>query len=532
MLNLLISGLDIVSLALLFVVIRFYAPRSEALPHFLLPGFSLPPHSLWPGVLLLLFFAGKSWGGYAVYKMQYRFAHGVSSRLSETGLLQYMEGRYTDHVNNDAAVFVRKIVYVPTEFAQFILLGTQQLLTEAALVLLSVAALLLYSPRLLAIVSLTLLPAIVLLSYITRKRLAGIRKNIKTVNEQALQYLHESLAGFVESNLYNKNDFFIGRYAAAQRTVGSYIANMQITQGIPSRFFELFAVLGLFILIVALNIGAAGSTTDIITLGAFIAAAYKIIPGISRIINLAAQVHTYEYTVKELAAQAAHTNPPSLPAVAGKLETVELSNLHFAYNGSPLFSGFNLALQRGAFTGISGYSGRGKTTLLNLLLGFLTPQSGEVLLNGKKVTAAERKAWWNNIAYVKQEPFLVHDSVLNNIVLFDRQYNREKLNQVLEITALKEIIDRFPEGLEKLVTENGRNISGGQRQRIAIARALYKDADLILLDEPFNELDEASETRLLQHFKQLADSGKMVIFITHSSKSLDYCNSIVHLNEA
>ena len=95
---------------------------------------------------------------------------------------------------------------------------------------------------------------------------------------------------------------------------------------------------------------------------------------------------------------------------------------------------------------------------------------------------------------------------------------------------LEALIGQFAEGLKKVVSENGKNISGGQRQRIAIARALYKDADLIILDEPFNELDEASSILLLHYFKAMAEEGKMIILITHEQKSLSSCNKIISLN--
>jgi ABC-type bacteriocin/lantibiotic exporter with double-glycine peptidase domain len=93
------------------------------------------------------------------------------------------------------------------------------------------------------------------------------------------------------------------------------------------------------------------------------------------------------------------------------------------------------------------------------------------------------------------------------------------------------MIEKFTDGLDKIITENGKNISGGQQQRIALARAVYKNAELILLDEPFNELDEDSSTLLLEHFRELSKKGKTVIMITHDKQSLSYCNKIVSLDE-
>ena len=110
-------------------------------------------------------------------------------------------------------------------------------------------------------------------------------------------------------------------------------------------------------------------------------------------------------------------------------------------------------------------------------------------------------------------------------------YDREKLAYAIRTSGLNELILSSTEGLNKIITENGKNISGGQQQRIAIARALYKNAEVILLDEPFNELDETSAISILSHLKELAGSGKIVILVTHDKLSLSYCNKIISLDE-
>ena len=189
-----------------------------------------------------------------------------------------------------------------------------------------------------------------------------------------------------------------------------------------------------------------------------------------------------------------------------------------------------MSVKKGDFVGITGVSGRGKTTILNLILGFLTPISGKILVNHILVSPSEFKKYWPGISYVRQQSFLIHDSILRNITLQENNYDGEKLKHVLEISGLHDLIDSTPEGLKKMVAENGKNISGGQQQRINIARALYKDADLILLDEPFNELDESSGIFLVKYFNDLASLGKIVIMITHDSKNLSYCNKIVSLD--
>jgi ABC-type bacteriocin/lantibiotic exporter with double-glycine peptidase domain len=124
---------------------------------------------------------------------------------------------------------------------------------------------------------------------------------------------------------------------------------------------------------------------------------------------------------------------------------------------------------------------------------------------------------------------MAYDSILKNITLFENGYDLKKINNIIDVTGLKTLIDRLPEGIEKIITEDGKNISGGQRQRIAIARALYKDADVIILDEPFNELDELSELAMLHYFKELSEAGKIVILITHNTASFTFCNDVITL---
>jgi ABC-type bacteriocin/lantibiotic exporter with double-glycine peptidase domain len=138
--------------------------------------------------------------------------------------------------------------------------------------------------------------------------------------------------------------------------------------------------------------------------------------------------------------------------------------------------------------------------------------------------------YWPFVSYVRQQSFFIYDTIKKNIT-FEEDPHINNLTYALEVSGLHELIESFPEGSEKIITENGKNISGGQQQRIAIARAVYKDADLIILDEPFNELDEASELKILGHFIEMTKQGKIVILVTHNRKILSHCTKIISLDE-
>jgi ABC-type transport system involved in cytochrome bd biosynthesis fused ATPase/permease subunit len=135
------------------------------------------------------------------------------------------------------------------------------------------------------------------------------------------------------------------------------------------------------------------------------------------------------------------------------------------------------------------------------------------------------------VAYARQHAYLIHDSLLKNITLEDTGYDERRLKEALQATALDELAGRLSGGLDHLISEEGKNISGGQRKRICIARALYKDAGLLILDEPFSELDQSSSHRILVYLRQLAAQGKIILLITHATANLCFCNKIISLDE-
>ncbi|HKP32394.1 MAG TPA: ABC transporter ATP-binding protein, partial [Chitinophagaceae bacterium] len=360
-----------------------------------------PGSAQWLYIFFALF-SVKSLAGFLIHQSQYKFVYNVASRISEMNLLRYLEGKYADFVNTDSSVQVRKISQQPIEFAHYVLSALQLMLTECVLIVLSVTAIIIYDAKLFLILLTVLIPAMVIIALVIRKRLKAVRLNVKTSGEKALQYLNESLAGFIESNIYEKHDFFLDRYSSKQKELNQFLAGLQITQGMPSRLIEVFAVLGIVVL-VSLN------GVDIIKAGAFLAAAYKIIPGVVKLFNLSAQVRTYEFSVPLCI-----SSVKNFTAEGAEINSIALHNVSFKYKSDFVLKDFNFSITKGEFVGISGISGKGKTTLINMILGFVNPHEGEIAFNNVSLNG-ERKSFWKSIAYVKQSPFLIHDSIQNNI---------------------------------------------------------------------------------------------------------------------
>jgi ABC-type multidrug transport system fused ATPase/permease subunit len=541
--NLVVSVLDIGFLGCLLFIAQLYSGSTGRKISFL-PTWLSDPASLWPIVFFFLLFAAKNWLSFLVFKAQRRFRYQVALRISHQNLLRYFEGSYNDYVHIDSSVHFARVNLQPTEFSEHIMEGLQEILTEWTLIVLTIVAILFFNAKLFLLLLLLLFPPVIIAAWITRKQILAAKANIAGGRRMSWQRLEESIAAFVEANLYDKKKFFAGRYHRSQREQSKHLSALQTVQGVPTRLAEVFAVFGLLALIAIAMAGGHGQAAGFVTLGAFLAAAYKIIPGVARILNLNGQMRAYAYTLDDLM-QGRRTGTETQPME--KITSISLQKITFRYDKRYILQDINLEIEAGCFLGIEGRSGQGKTTLLHLLLGFLLPEKGEVRYNGKILDADTREHYWRNIAYVKQQPLILQDTLRTNITLDERGKEDERgiqdergiheergekdLELALAISGLDQVADRLPGGLEARIAENGRNISGGQRQRIAIARALYKNPDVYILDEPFSELDEASEERMLEHFRQLSREGKIVILITHHKKSLSWCTSRISLHD-
>jgi ABC-type bacteriocin/lantibiotic exporter with double-glycine peptidase domain len=201
-----------------------------------------------------------------------------------------------------------------------------------------------------------------------------------------------------------------------------------------------------------------------------------------------------------------------------------ISNLSFKYQNRNdyLLKNINYKKKLPIFLGILGPSGSGKSTLIDLIMGLVKPTNGGVYINNKNVFSLGKR-WMSNISYVGQNIFLLDDSIKNNITFGEEEFDQELFSKVIKVVKLDKFIKSLPEKEFSIIGENGKFVSGGQVQRIAIARALYKNKPILILDEATNSIDLNTEKKIISNIKKLNKS--IFIFITHQMSSYGKKNS-------
>lgn len=209
-------------------------------------------------------------------------------------------------------------------------------------------------------------------------------------------------------------------------------------------------------------------------------------------------------------------------------KNIQLTNLNFSYPSvdKNVINDLNLNIKNNTTVALVGHSGSGKTTLVDLILGVLKPTSGKILVDETEINNSSVRDWQKVIGYIPQHIFLFDDTIRNNIILDkSRKYDTEKLNRILKMSGLTEFVEQAKDGVDTIVGDKGVKLSGGQRQRIGIARALYKEPALLIMDEGTSALDGITEDKVMSSIYEL--SGKItIIIIAHRLTTIKDCDVI------
>jgi ATP-binding cassette, subfamily B, bacterial PglK len=290
-------------------------------------------------------------------------------------------------------------------------------------------------------------------------------------------------------------------------------------------------------------------------MGVFALAAIRLIPASSQLLqsmssvsNATASVSQIYHDLQQIESDLKELPPFSVPELKRELvqwasskpqinttpfnHQVEIRNLSYTYPGSsdPSLRGLNLTLPKGKSIALIGKSGAGKTTLVDVFLGLLTPQNGEILVDGQSVYQ-DLRAWQNLLGYIPQSIFLMDDTLERNIAFGvpDHQIDPMRLQWALKAAQLHELVEDLPDGLQTSLGERGVRLSGGQRQRVGIARSLYHEREILVLDEATSALDNATESLVTESIRSLSGMKTLVV-IAHRLSTIEHCDQVYRLD--
>ncbi|WP_243259355.1 ATP-binding cassette domain-containing protein [Clostridium sp. 'deep sea'] len=212
-----------------------------------------------------------------------------------------------------------------------------------------------------------------------------------------------------------------------------------------------------------------------------------------------------------------------------QVESIQLKNISFSYgNDKQVLKNINLSLKSGSITAIVGKSGEGKSTIVNLILGFITTQCGEVLINNIAITDFEKESYRNSISVMWQDPYMFYGTILENIMVGKPSATIAEVVQAAKRVNIHDYIMSLPQQYNSFVGERGMTLSGGQKQRISLARCLLRDSPVIILDEPSSALDGENEIIIQKTLKELAKS-KIILIISHRLQTINFADNIAIL---
>jgi ABC-type multidrug transport system fused ATPase/permease subunit len=477
-------------------------------------------------VLKNVFLAGSTW-------IQRGFLTRVTSRIAARMLEIYIRQPYAFHLRKNSSTLIRNT----QDASMLVAAGIEPMLTILTEGLIAVAlftVLVVVEPvGTICVIGLLLFATFIFQKFFDRKlqRWGTLRQIQKG---SIIQTIQQGLGAVKDIQVLGREEWFVNEHRERQTLDANLLRRINTVQTVPRLWLEVMAMAGLAGLVAIML--ATGKDIDKIipTVGLFAVTSFKVLPSINKLVSskqtLKVSRSTIETIHHDLDLPIAMNS--SIQNMKFQFENVVVEQLDFKYEQSEnlVLSNVNLRIQSGEAVGFVGLSGSGKSTLIDIMLGLLEPQSGSVLINGQTLENV-KQSWQQQIGYIPQTIFLMDDSLRRNIAIgiADAEIDEVAIVDALKSAQLEDFVASLPEGLDTVVGERGVRLSGGQRQRIGIARALYHQPSVLVLDEATSSLDTETEHGVMQAVQAL-QGDKTVIIVAHRLSTVEYCDRLYRLD--
>ena len=493
-----------------------------------------------------------------LYFLSWAKIHQYSSNLSRaliTKLLSaYLTVPYTFHLKRNTAGLIKNILFETNTFTKSCILPLLNFAVNFIVLFFLLLVLAKTDLLLLSTILVILFPIFILFNLLGNK----FKKWGKTKSEskkEMIRILNHGLGGLKETRVIGCESYFQQQMTVVAQEFARAESLFGTSQVLPRILIET-ALIVFIMLFVSLSLILLKQDMQEITgiMGVFALASMRLIPAASQLFGSINQLRNSNYAVnmlysdlKDIERQEvnkltqAKINSPTSSSVdlqqnqqAMTFEhRIDLDRITYSYDGSSQLAvkDISLKIKKGQSIALIGKSGAGKTTLVDIILGLLEPESGDILVDGVSIYN-DLRGWQNLIGYIPQSIFLIDDTIERNIAfgVRDCAIDPERMNKAIKAAQLEELITQLPQGIKTEVGERGVRLSGGQRQRIGIARALYHEREILVLDEATSALDNETERLVSDAIKSLART-KTLIIIAHRLSTVEHCDRIYLLEK-
>ncbi len=462
---------------------------------------------------------------------------GVISRL----LTGHARAPQLLRLEQNSSQTLRTVMSAVDQVVSGVVASSVALLANAAVAVAVALGLALSSPLVAVAVTVYFALICVLWVRVVRDGLSRRGRLVQELSAERYRLVIQGLAAAKELQLRGRALFYADGAVTRTRRINAATRVVNVANGSLRYMLETSLVLG-SVLVVAVAGAASGRDAVLPAVGLVMAGAFRLLPALNQMLYMTNSVQygygAVGFVERELDTFGAYASPTdavvALEAVPHQLEReVRLDEVWFRYptRDVPAIRGLSFDIRAGESFGIIGKTGSGKSTLLDVILGILEPDNGTVFVDGIPLKD-RRDEWQRSIGYVPQDVYLVDDTLRANVALgwYSDDVDEERVLEAIRLAELSDVVGGLPDGLETRVGERGVRLSGGQRQRVGLARALYTQPSVLVLDEATSNLDQVTERQIVDTLTELR-GGLTMIVVTHRIATVRNCDRILHIEE-
>lgn len=463
----------------------------------------------------------------------FKLGHELGVEIQRRILLQ----PYSFHIGSNTSTLIAALEKVQALVFN-VLMPIMQAGTAIVLSAFLVAGLIYVDPFTAIVAALAFSAIYLAISFLTRARLKRNSAGIGIALSERVQIIQESLGGIRDIIIDGTQATFVEEFRRVDRRLNVARANTAFIGAAPRFVIEALGMVLIALLANLLGQRPGGIAAALPVLGALALGAQRLLPLVQQVYNgwtMASGNQSVVAQVLELLGlpDAELSTDRDVPPLAFT-DRISVEHVSFAYSGrrAPALQDLSLTIQRGVTVGLIGRTGSGKSTLADLLMGLLEPTKGRITVDGVPIDRASRTSWWRSVAHVPQAIFLSDQSVARNIAFGvpAEEVDQKRLVEAATKAQMHEFIASLPDGYDTEVGERGVRLSGGQRQRLGLARAIYKQAPVLVLDEATSALDDATEAAVMEAVTALGREGRTIIIVAHRMSTVARCDLIAKLD--